>query len=380
MLQPKRTCTRDLFELNGIWDFTREKIGVPYPDGFVAEKKVAVPGSFNDLYAEEEFRTWLRGVWYQTAFALPHSLRGRRLVLRFGAVNYTSEVYFNGRHLGGHETGYTPFEFDITSLVAWDGPNRLHVRIENLLTPETVPQGNLTAKAESGQITGQYPNTGFDFFPYAGIHRPVVVYSNSAEAWLERVRVRTTVHGADAVAAIDGDCAGRCARVQVALEETGAGAEAACGAGGFSVSLPIPQAKLWDEGQPNLYHARVRLLGAVYDEAALAPWFRAAEVFVYPGSIGLSIHHAFGYGLPVVTHGDARQQMPEFAALKPGVNGEVFPRGDAGALATVLRGLCESPARRAALAQAARETVATGWNIDDMVSRFTAALRVAARR
>ena len=145
---------------------------------------------------------------------------------------------------------------------------------------------------------------------------------------------------------------------------------------GGGEDTPIVQARAAEHS----LGARVRLLGAVYDEAALAPWFRAAEVFVYPGSIGLSIHHAFGYGLPVVTHGDARQQMPEFAALKPGVNGEVFPRGDAGALATVLRGLCESPARRAALAQAARETVATGWNIDDMVSRFTAALRVAARR
>jgi glycosyltransferase involved in cell wall biosynthesis len=126
--------------------------------------------------------------------------------------------------------------------------------------------------------------------------------------------------------------------------------------------------------------ARVRLLGPLYDEPALAPWFALSEVFVYPGGIGLSILHAFGHGLPVVTHDEPAAQMPEFAALRPGVNGELFPRGDATALARVLRAVCESPERRSRLAAGARETVTTGWNIDDMVERFAAALRVAARR
>jgi glycosyltransferase involved in cell wall biosynthesis len=62
------------------------------------------------------------------------------------------------------------------------------------------------------------------------------------------------------------------------------------------------------------------------------------------------------------------------------VNGEVFTRGDAADLARVLRAVCESPARRAHLAAGARETVETGWNIDDMVARFAAAIAVAARR
>ncbi len=122
---------------------------------------------------------------------------------------------------------------------------------------------------------------------------------------------------------------------------------------------------------------RVRQIGPLYDEAALAPWFRAASVFVYPGAIGLSIHHAFGYGLPVVTHGDVRGQMPEFGALNPGVNGEVFPPGDAAGLARVLGGLLGDDTRRGRLAAGARRTVETGWNIDDMVSRMAGALRAA---
>ena len=40
-------------------------------------------------------------------------------------------------------------------------------------------------------------------------------------------------------------------------------------------------------------------LGSIYDEIELAPWFLTADAFVYPENIGLSILHAFGYGLPV---------------------------------------------------------------------------------
>lgn len=126
--------------------------------------------------------------------------------------------------------------------------------------------------------------------------------------------------------------------------------------------------------------ARIRMIGPVYEERALAPWFAAADVFAYPGGIGLSILHAFGYGVPVVTHADPSAQMPEFAALRPGVNGETFPRGDAPGLARVVEEICATPERRTLLGKGARETVATGWNIDDMVARFAAAIRVASRR
>ena len=71
MIYPKRTRTRDLFELNGIWDFARELEPGAYSNGFVPEKQVAVPGSYNDLFTEEEFRMWHKGVWYQRRFEQP---------------------------------------------------------------------------------------------------------------------------------------------------------------------------------------------------------------------------------------------------------------------------------------------------------------------
>ena len=113
MLYPKRTRTRDLFELNGIWDFARELPEGNYASDFIPEKQVAVPSSYNDLFTEEAFRMWDKGTWYRRRFTVPRMLREERLVLRFNSVSYRGEVFLNGVRLGDHETGYTPFEFDV---------------------------------------------------------------------------------------------------------------------------------------------------------------------------------------------------------------------------------------------------------------------------
>lgn len=66
--------------------------------------------------------------WYFKEFSLPEELLGRGMRLRFGAVDYRAQVWFNGRELGEHEGAFTPFEFDIRHAVR-TGVNRLVVRV-----------------------------------------------------------------------------------------------------------------------------------------------------------------------------------------------------------------------------------------------------------
>ncbi|MHC5004251.1 MAG: glycosyltransferase, partial [Planctomycetota bacterium] len=73
----------------------------------------------------------------------------------------------------------------------------------------------------------------------------------------------------------------------------------------------------------------VTFAGPIYDDDALAPWMLSAAVFGYPVNIGLSIMHAFGYGLPVVTSADMRSHGPEIEALEPGHTGLLYRDGDA---------------------------------------------------
>ncbi len=121
----------------------------------------------------------------------------------------------------------------------------------------------------------------------------------------------------------------------------------------------------------------VRFIGAVYEELELAPWFLSAEALLHPGAIGLSLLHAFGYGLPVITHNRRADQMPEFAALRPDENGLTFTPGDASSLAAAIRELLALTADlRARMSVSALDVAHHEFNTDVMAERVLAFVRV----
>ena len=124
--------------------------------------------------------------------------------------------------------------------------------------------------------------------------------------------------------------------------------------------------------------SRVCWLGAMQDQNAMAPWFLSAKLFVYPGSIGLSILHAFNYGLPVITHGNAEHQMPEFEAMADGKNGLCFKEGDAADLAEKILSVVDDDQKLAFMSMNALET-ASHYTIDQMVANFAEAIEATRR-
>jgi glycosyltransferase involved in cell wall biosynthesis len=122
----------------------------------------------------------------------------------------------------------------------------------------------------------------------------------------------------------------------------------------------------------------VRWLGEIYDEEELAPWFRASTCFVYPGSVGLSLIQALGYGLPAITHDNRLLHNPEIAALEDGANGLTFPKGDHLALAGCIRRICGETRLRLQMSRCARKTIETRYSMAGMAERFVQAVRAAA--
>ena len=86
----------------------------------------------------------------------------------------------------------------------------------------------------------------------------------------------------------------------------------------------------------------VHFEGACYDERRIAQLVMASSVTVAPGKVGLTAMHSMVYGVPVVTHGDASDQMPEWEAIIPGKTGSLFERGDVNSLAEAIRKWTES--------------------------------------
>lgn len=125
---------------------------------------------------------------------------------------------------------------------------------------------------------------------------------------------------------------------------------------------------------------RVRFTGPLYEESTLARYFLAAAAFVYPANMGLSLLHAFGYGLPVVTGDDKARHGPEIEALRHEENGLFFRHGDPGSLADALARLLDEPDLRRRLARGAHRTAHEEFTIQAMVDGFEQALRFAAGR
>lgn len=125
---------------------------------------------------------------------------------------------------------------------------------------------------------------------------------------------------------------------------------------------------------------RLRLLGAIYEQQQLAPWFLSADVFCYPSNMGLSILHAFGYGLPVVTSDQPSDHGPEIEALRDGQNGLVYRRGDAASLAQALGRLLDEAGLREKLAAEALRTATEQFKLANMVDGFERAIRGVGRR
>ncbi|MFA6456369.1 MAG: glycoside hydrolase family 2 TIM barrel-domain containing protein [Bacteroidota bacterium] len=92
-----------------------------------------IPGVENKMNAIEKTPEYYEnGVWYRTSFTVADSLAQKFARLNFYAVNYVADVWLNGKYLGWHEGGYTPFSFDISSALRFDSANVLVVRVDNV--------------------------------------------------------------------------------------------------------------------------------------------------------------------------------------------------------------------------------------------------------
>lgn len=124
---------------------------------------------------------------------------------------------------------------------------------------------------------------------------------------------------------------------------------------------------------------RVIFAGSVYDDMDLAPWFLSSACMAYPAAIGLSVLHAFGYGVPVVTTDDLPSHNPEIEAVRDHHNGLLYRDGDIDDFAAKIGRCLDDQSLRARLGDAAIETIRApdGFCIERMVRGFTDAIAYA---
>jgi beta-glucuronidase len=285
MLYPQFNRFRQLHDLSGFWDFCfdPDRIGEAqgWAGGFNHGRPIAVPASWNDQF--EDGRDYLGPAWYHTSFDLPWGWQDKQLFVRFGSVNYLASVWLNGTHLGAHEGGHLPFEFEITTLAKPEG-NRLVVRVDGELAYDRVPPGNVTGEAEDFFLShgGNYPQAQFDFFPFCGIQRPVLLYAVPRQA-LRDLTVVTELAGATGRVQVRAQKSGEAdtsARFSLRGHGLELSAEARFAGDTAEALISVPEAASWSPAAPNLYELRAEILraGEVLDAYTIPIGIRTVAV------------------------------------------------------------------------------------------------------
>ena len=154
--------------LNGVWQFEidngRSGIarGLAEADAKLSDQ-ILVPFCPESKLSGIENTDFMYGVWYKRTVTLTEQQCAQRVVLHFGAVDYTANVFVNGKKVGTHKGGYISFAMDITEFVT-PGENVITVFAEDDTRCGNIPKG---------KQAHHYHSSGCDYTRTTGIWQTV---------------------------------------------------------------------------------------------------------------------------------------------------------------------------------------------------------------
>lgn len=211
--------------------------------------------------------------WYARTVAVPEAMRGQRVFLVIGALDYYGTVWVGGKKVAEHEGGYLPFEVDVTDRIGPDGALDVVIRAED-------PQDHLDQPA--GKQIGWYERTSGIWQPVWIEARPVAHVTGSRiapDVAGERVSVRVAL-GGDLSAASD-------LEAQVIDQEGDLIASVTAEASpDIEFAVPVPSPILWEPEAPYRYTLRVLLRhgGEVVDRVDAPFGMRSVDAGPLPGT------------------------------------------------------------------------------------------------
>lgn len=212
-----------------------------------------VPGDFNTQQPELAFME--ATVWYKKKFVQKRQ-PNKRYFIHFGSVNYSATVYLNGKLLGSHEGGFTPFQFEVTHNLK-EGENSLIVKVNNQRTKEGLP------------------GDGFDWFNYGGITRDVLLVE-TPQSYIDDYFIQLQKGSnkqVDGWVQLNGATVSQ--KVSVTIPELGIKYNTTTDAFGRANLKFLIKPKLWSPENPKLYKV---ILAAQNDTITDEIGFRTIEV------------------------------------------------------------------------------------------------------
>jgi beta-galactosidase len=146
---------RKFLDINEAWSFRGKSVS-----GDSINETVSIPHTWNSFDAVNGFDYYRGKGVYQKTIVIPKDFSGKRVFLRFGAVQSVADVFWNGVHLGQHRGGYSAFIFEVTPYVRIDSANTIRVEADNSKFDDVLPLGG-------------------DFNIFGGIYRTIQLFTTA---------------------------------------------------------------------------------------------------------------------------------------------------------------------------------------------------------
>lgn len=154
---PRPQMVREKWQnLNGLWHYAIRPKNETQPTKFDGEILVPFPvesalsGVMQKVGADNR-------LWYRRVFEIPANWAGQKVLLHFGAVDWETTVWVNGKQIGTHRGGYDPFTFDVSDALSKSGKQQLVVGVWDPTTRGQQPVGKQHDRPEGIWYT---PTTG----------------------------------------------------------------------------------------------------------------------------------------------------------------------------------------------------------------------------
>jgi beta-galactosidase/beta-glucuronidase len=259
--------------LNGLWQYS-----------ILPKDKTNIPASFaGNILVPFAVESALSGVgktvgkdsvlWYTKTITLPGKRNAKRVLLHFGAVDWRTNVFINGREIGSHEGGYDPFTFDITSALKKGEKQQIAIRVWDPTTDGPQPRGKQVKNPESiwyTPVTGIWQTVWLETVPETYI----VATRHTPDLDNKTITVNTNIYNKQP---------GDKVRIQ-AWNKTQMVAE---NMGDTAATLSINNPVEWSPSNPFLYNLTVALVrnGKVVDE--VKSYFAMRKSSIAPDKNGI---------------------------------------------------------------------------------------------